>query len=162
MYSKMEFTNNSAQTVNLLGSVASTGFVAIKQASYNLGERTVDRPKMEANGSWATFMYYQNLIIELEGDVIAATPEDFNTFKQDMIQKMLPSAAVLQTTRTHGSFVIRLLGLSEDYSVPVVVQTLLMPQSADKAPSASDLRIVLKAFRPYFQGLTSTNFFWVT
>jgi hypothetical protein len=163
VYTKFQYVNNAAAVADFASAVAPTGFVALKRVLFEINGRSVDRPRLEANASWATFTYYDKLLIHVEGDVVAATPAQYNVYWQAMLQKLLPAPEALQTDRTQGALVFRLEGLSEDYSIPVVVETPPQtPKEVNMAPSASPFMCVFKAFRPYAFGLTSETYYWVT
>ena len=162
MYSKFQYVANDTSVVDFLPTAPDpNGWFALKEVAYTIDGRAVDRPKMEANGSWAVFNYYSLMHIECSGDLIANTSALFNVFKQTAVQKLMPAPESLQTDRTQGAIVMRMLGFSEDYSVPVVVETPFNAPAQGASPSLSPFRVVFKAFRPYFFGLSSSEYFWV-
>lgn len=161
MYSKFQFVANNTSVVDFLPSQPDPdGWFALKDVVYTIDGRSTDRPKMEANASWATFHYYSLMHIEISGDLIAASSAQYNVFKLASQQTLMPSPEALQSSRTQGAIVVRFLGIDEDYSVPVVVESPLNTPVQGASPSLSPFRVVFKAFRPYFFGLTSAQYYW--
>lgn len=149
--------------VDFMGAVDGDGFFNIQQVEYDFDTRNVDRPKLEAHGSWPTFAYYERMRISLEGTIVADSPTNFMTFKHLSTQLLMPLIEVDYTERLQGQIRMKPVGFDETMSIPVVVESPLKVISGPgMAPSAGTFRIVFKAFRPYFVGLTSDTFFWVS
>lgn len=161
MYTKFTFTDNDANVVDFLMTVGSSAYIGLKDVQYALTGDVPARPKAEANSSWPVFVYYQYLLINVEADIVAQTPTDFMTLKQSALQILLPDPVNAQTVRLHGTVTIRLAGKTEDYEIPVVVSPApTIPQNA-LTPCSAPMQLGFHAFRPYFHGVTSNNYYWV-
>jgi hypothetical protein len=115
---------------------------------------------MEANASWATFTYYKSLLVYIEADVLADNPTDFATFWHNTLQKLMVPPGLLQTVRQQGQIRIRPSGFSEDMLLPVVVSEPPTMPRGGLSPSAGQMTMTFKAFRPYWVGASTSTNYW--
>jgi hypothetical protein len=160
MYDKFQFTNNVAQTVDFLMAITSSGYIALTDCHYEVGEESTDRSHMEGNASWATFTYYTMLHTYIEADVLADTPQNFHTFWHGTLQKLMVAPTTVQTSRTQGTLTIRPAGITEDWTIPVVVESAPTIPRGGLSPSGGKMTMTFKSFRPYFYRNTSADYVW--
>jgi hypothetical protein len=160
MYDKFIFTNNISQTVDFLMTIAPPAYIALTDVNYEIVSSSTDRDRMEANQSWPTFSYYKRLLIHMEADVLADTPQHFHTFWHGLLQTIMVTPDILQTVRTQGTLTIRPAGVTEDWTIPVVVDSPPGIPRAGLGPSAGKMTMTLKAFRPYFHRATTNDYVW--
>jgi hypothetical protein len=159
MYDKFTFTNNSSQVVDFL-SMGSPAFIALTAVNFELVSATTDRDRSEGNASWPTFTYYKRLLTHIEADIFGDTPQAFHTFWSATLQKLMVDPQIVQTVRTQGTLTMRPAGVTEDWTIPVVVDSPPGIPRGGLSPSGGKMTMTFKSFRPYFHRAVTNDYVW--
>ena len=161
MYTKFEFQNGGTlYTVDFLMDPTPPAYMCLTDCNFEIVGSSTDRDRMEANASWPTFTYYKRLLIHCEVDVLADTPQHFHTFWHNQLQGLMVAPTVLQLTRTQGTLTIRPAGVTEDWEMPVVVDSPPGIPRGGLSPSAGKMTVTFKSFRPYFHRAETDDYVW--
>lgn len=160
MYDKFEFHTNDGFSVNFLMTIAPPAYIALTDVSYEILTTTTDRDRMESNLSWPTFTYYKRMLTHIEADVLADSPQHFHTFWHGILQTLMILPTPLQTDRTQGALFIRPAGVTEDWTIPVSVDSPPAIPRAGLAPSAGKMTMTFKSPTPYWHRMVSNDSVW--
>ncbi|HEY1248647.1 MAG TPA: hypothetical protein VGE97_06650 [Nitrososphaera sp.] len=160
MYDKFQFVNNDSEVVDFLMTITGSGYICLTDVNFEIITSTNDRDRMEANASWPSFVYYKRLLTHIEADILANSPQEFHTFWHTTLQKIMVAPDALQTFRTQGALVIRPAGVTEDWRIPVVVDSPPGIPRGGLSPSAGKMTMTLKSTTPYWYRVTSNDFVW--
>lgn len=147
--------------VDFLMDVGTDAYIGMTDWDPEIADEGEDRTRARANASWATFNYFNKVLIPIQADLIAQSPEDFVTLYLYTMQTLMPDTEIAQETQLHGQLRARLSGQTEDFLLPVQIKSAPKFDIGAISPSAAPFTVTFQAFRPYWFGEDSEDYFWI-